>query len=391
MTAAPGVPSLLARFRRVTTSGQFIPEIDGLRFIAIGTVVLFHIAVDLAAKDPARWSIPTSGTPLAMVARNGAFGVQLFFVISGFILAVPFANRWLKGTPPVSLRRYYLRRLTRLEPPYFAVMIALFVILCAGEGFSRLMPHLLASLTYSHNLIFGEESLINNVAWSLEIEIQFYVLVPLLTLVFALSRPLVRRSVIVAGICLGSALSAEFIGGASRPYYSILNFSQYFLLGFLLVDLRLSGVLTRKRSFAWDVVTVIAWPCLVLLLSASSDHLGAGIAIALPLLVLAAYVAAFRGTVTNRVLSMGWLTAVGGMCYTIYLIHNPLLGAILSRTKALTPTSSWSINFLGQVVVATPVVLAVSSVLFLLIEKPCMRPDWPQRLKARLDGRHARA
>ena len=87
---------------------------------------------------------------LVRVARPGYHGVELFFIISGFILAMPFAAHHLKGQRPVALGPYYLRRLTRLEPPYMLCMALLFVALVAfrGRDAGQLAPHLGASLLY---------------------------------------------------------------------------------------------------------------------------------------------------------------------------------------------------------------------------------------------------
>jgi hypothetical protein len=147
-------------FRRITTQKRFIPQIDGLRFVAISSVVLLHIYAALergAVPEP----IPLDGD----VAKRG---VELFFVISGFILGVPFASRCLLGAQKVNLKQYYWRRVTRLEPPYF---ISLFVCAAAGyvtvhRGLSDMWPHLLASFFYLHNLIFGAfAGAVNGLAW----------------------------------------------------------------------------------------------------------------------------------------------------------------------------------------------------------------------------------
>ena len=68
------------------------------------------------AEDP-------SHSVIARVLEHGNYGVQLFFVISGFVLALPFASHYLCQTRAVSLRAYFLRRLTRLEPPYVLSML----------------------------------------------------------------------------------------------------------------------------------------------------------------------------------------------------------------------------------------------------------------------------
>jgi len=62
---------------------------------------------------------------LNKVFSAGHNGVPLFFAISGFILSLPFARQGLGGGSPVSLRQYYIRRVTRIEPPY---VIQLFII-----------------------------------------------------------------------------------------------------------------------------------------------------------------------------------------------------------------------------------------------------------------------
>jgi peptidoglycan/LPS O-acetylase OafA/YrhL len=385
------------QFSRVTTSGGFIAEIDGLRFIAIGTVVLFHLAVNLAIKAPAAYT-PPDGNVLAAIARQGFHGVELFFIISGFILAVPFASHHLKGAPGVSLRSYFFRRVTRLEPPYIACMTLFFLawVWLKGRNVDDLLPHLGASLLYLHNLVYGAESPINNVAWSLEIEIQFYLLVPLLASVFAIQPRWLRRAVVggVAAIC--AVLAWAFVTPeVPRAYWSILRFLHFFLLGFLLADVFLVDWRGRPaRGLAWDVVSLVGWPALFLLWAkvdgttfpptATPRGLGSFVAaLAFPASALALYLAAFRGRITSALLTNVWITTLGGMCYTIYLLHNPVLGAILGLTGRFSPSSSYTVNLLAQAAIAVPLMLVPCAVYFLAIEKPCMRKDWPRRLLER--------
>src|SRR5438270_8947414 len=108
---------LLARLSRETSSGRFIPEMDGLRFVAISMVVLFHLNGYLTAKTAFYEHGPMAQRDwLCRAALVGSHGVELFFLISGFILALPFAAHHLAGAPAVNLQKYYLRRLTRLQP-----------------------------------------------------------------------------------------------------------------------------------------------------------------------------------------------------------------------------------------------------------------------------------
>ena len=207
-------PDWLKHLRRRTTTGRFIAEVDGLRFVAIALVVFFHVHDYLTTK----FRIPTGSAAnedwLDRFAATGHYGVHLFFIISGFVLALPFAAHYLGGRPPIRLRAYFLRRLTRLEPPYIIAMIGLAVALAAtGAARAPVLPHLLASLGYVHNIVYGIPSTINVVAWSLEIEVQFYILAPALASLFIIRDRWVRRGAIIATAAAALALQAWLAPG----------------------------------------------------------------------------------------------------------------------------------------------------------------------------------
>lgn len=386
---------ILAPFRRITSSGRFISEIDGLRFIAIGTVVLFHLVVNLAIKSPASFAIPVGGNLLTAIALHGFHGVELFFIISGFILAYPFASYHLKQKERVRLRAYFLRRLTRLEPPYIICMVALFVLLVmfGRKDAGSLSPHLIASLFYLHNITFGSENIINNVAWSLEIEVQFYMLVPILSWVFAVKKTLYRRGLIVGLSLAVIVFRLMFIPEESRLHLTILAYLHFFLVGFLLSDVFIvNWKESPGKDIRWDLVSFLGWTGLFLLWNLPNEsrtlpwmsNQPVLPTLLFPLIAFLLYVATFRGRYTNRVLTNPWITTIGGMCYTIYLFHNKLLGVIISVSEDLVVSSSYTLNVLVQAVVVIPPMLAMCALYFVLVEKPCMRRDWPQRLMARL-------
>jgi peptidoglycan/LPS O-acetylase OafA/YrhL len=172
--------SLRTLFSRVTSSGAVIPEIDGLRFIAIVWVLGFHINGEYIKVMGARFPGQIQNSLYNQVLGTWDFGVQLFFVISGFILSLPFVRHYWNGAPRPPLGQYYLRRLTRIEPPYVINLILFsgLILLVKSPPVSQTLQHLLASLFYSHNLIFHNVSTINFVTWSLEIEAQFYLAAP---------------------------------------------------------------------------------------------------------------------------------------------------------------------------------------------------------------------
>ncbi len=154
--------------RRVTSGAAFIPEIDGLRFLAIFPVILQHFSERLSRKGP---HLEGFNEKMVGVLSNGHIGVYIFFFISGFILALPFGKQKLLQGKPVSISKYYLRRLTRLEPPYLICMTLFFLLLVKvyHEQFSELFPHYVASCLYVHRIIYGVWSPINPLAWTLEI------------------------------------------------------------------------------------------------------------------------------------------------------------------------------------------------------------------------------
>jgi peptidoglycan/LPS O-acetylase OafA/YrhL len=372
---------VLRGLSRETSSGRFIPEMDGLRFVAIAMVVLYHLNGYLMAKTAFYEHGPRSQPDwLCRTALVGLHGVELFFVISGFILALPFAAHHLAGAPAVNLRKYYLRRLTRLEPPYF---ITIFLLLALASWIhpgtaSAIPPHLAASLVYLHNLVYGGQSTVLGVAWSLEIEVQFYLLVPLLTLVFAIRSSRLRRSFLIGLTLAMLAMQTLFVPHHPRVALSILAYLQFFLIGFLLADISLTSWKGLPRgSYYWDLVALAGWPLLFLVLQSKAlTHW------VFPVLVFTLYCAAFRGRWINRFVCNPWITAVGGMCYSIYLIHYEVISAVGRFTRALGAHLPNPVYLILQFVLVSSCIVVVCGLYFVVLEKPCMRRDWPQRLWA---------
>jgi peptidoglycan/LPS O-acetylase OafA/YrhL len=367
----------LLRFRRVTSSGRFIPEIDGLRFIAILVVYLYHLSGYVLEKDGIFTGNPGAGA-VARIMSHGHYGVQLFFVISGFILAMPFASHYLIGSKPVSLRSYFLRRLTRLEPPYVISMLlfAVLMIVYVGVNASYVWPRLAASLLYIHNFVYGGGSAINPVAWSLEVEIQFYILVPLLARLFAIQDLRVRRTTIVALIVIALAMQAFVMPDTLRFTRSILNNIQFFLCGFLLAEVYLLEWRSAPGlSPQWDIVSLIGWPSLLLVWE--YPHLSRWL---FPPMALCLYFAAFRGRWSRAFFANPWIMTIGGMCYTIYLLHYQIISFVGRFSLRFKSSEAFAAELLWQFLLITPVVLAICGVYYALIERPCMRPDWPRRL-----------
>lgn len=364
---------ILRKLARETSSGNFIPQLDGLRFFAIAAVVLFHVDnLVLSIRPPA----DPSHDLLHRLFSKGYVGVQLFFAISGFVVALPFAVSRLQQRPAVSLSRYFLRRVTRLEPPYILNLIVMSIAKASAKGMSwiALFPHLVASIFYVHYPVYGEPSRVNAVAWSLEIEIQFYILAPLLTMVFAIQNATVRRGVIVAGIALFSAGQMLF-GPLDNHGLTLAHQLHYFLVGFLLVDLTVVEWTRPSVSpGAWDLAATLGWItiALAMMFTPTAAH------VLVPAAVFVAYAGAMRGRVWKRITSNAWIFTIGGMCYTIYLYNNQLITTFGHFPMKLAPRGlSYDATVLVQMVAVIPPMLAMSALLFWLLEKPFMRRHWP--------------
>lgn len=378
---------ILRALSRVTSSGQLIPVIDGLRFLAIASVVMVHLLEYVIVRSPVGFDQTLQETSiLGGVLTRGRFGVQLFFVISGFVIFLPFAQYHLAAGRSVSLRNYFLRRLTRIEPPYILCATICFVltILTRRESFAALLPHYLSTVTYSHNIVHAGRNPITAVAWSLEIEIQFYVLAPLIAYVFAISSKVARRGLLAAMIVGACALQPVLRDGV----LTVAGFIQFFLTGFLLTDIYVSDWHgAPKRTAAMDWVAIFAIAALYVL-SGDYDRYRydpVWCALSCAGLLLLCYTA-FRGKVFSRFLSFPWIVVIGGMCYTIYLYHElifSLVGHLMIRAHF---THELWVNYGIAWILMIPTMLVVASLLFVLFEKPFMQLDWLQRLRTAILG-----
>jgi peptidoglycan/LPS O-acetylase OafA/YrhL len=371
------------RLRRVTSGAPLINEIDGLRFLAIFAVLIQHLHERFVRNTTIRFSDPPEDTLTAFVATRGFVGVYVFFVISGFILAMPFAAKRLAGNNELKLRKYYLRRLTRLEPPYFIWMTILFFayVIVKNSTFGEWLPHLLANLTYTHGLVYTGWSLINPPTWTLEVEVQFYIMAPILAWLFFGVKDLATRRIILVSFIFIFMCVQQYYEFFRMPYYLfVVGYLHIFLIGFVLVDIYLNewqAGITKKRIF--DLIAIISLIGIVAVWDWDFhfiDRLGE------VFFLFVFFYSVFRSVWVNRFFTNRWIVVTGGMCYTIYLIHLPLCEALMMITKRLQVTDIYEVNLFVQLLIFLPVVFVVGSISFLLFEKPFMNKDWPKAVKA---------
>ena len=365
--------SWLARhLGRRTSSGDFLPVIDGLRFVALWPVVLYHVITHLEGADVTNFR--ASGIS-ADVARHGEYGLHVFFMLSGFILGVPFARAYLRGGT-VRLGKYFLRRLTRVEPPYVLAMVGLWLIypLAGLASSAELAPHLGAGLLYSHGMIYAGLNPVNEVAWSLEVEVQFYLLMPLLGSVFRIVDPGVRRALLLAGIVATTGVAHLVVGESSWMSLSLLDYLYLFLIGLLLADLFVVGGGRSATSFLGDAAFASGLVALALVPVGSP----AGTLVS-PLGCAAMVAGAMNGRLIRRFLESPPVYVVGGMCYSVYLCHLAVILLVSPSILAAVQSSSPTLEVLLRTLAFLGAIFIVSLVFFVLVERPCMRPDWPKR------------
>ncbi len=347
----------LAHIARPNPAQSFLPAIDGLRFVAIALVVLYHVQGYVSS----RAGLPVhGGEGLHRWLVHGSFGVPLFFAISGFIIA----SQWFGARPP-SLKRYLIRRITRLEPPFIVSMLLVFAlkVVVLGVAFSELLPHLLVSLVYLHGPIFGTHSEVNGVAWSLEVEWQFYLLAPLILSTALRMRPVRAAFVLAALVVLGGVVHGFEESLAPRIALSVLHYFGFFLAGVWVAQRHTTPVLSNPLFDAAALACAFG--------IGAALHFGGWASMALPLLTAAFLASSLRSKWWSALLSWWPIHGIGAMCYTIYLYHF----FIVSGVGRVWPQGSLGPGSLDLVVFAVlifPVVIVVCAVPYVLIERPFM-------------------
>jgi peptidoglycan/LPS O-acetylase OafA/YrhL len=238
---------------------------------------------------------------------------------------------------------------------------------------------LLASVCYVHDIVYGYQSTVSGVAWSLETEVQFYLIAPFLAAaLFRIPGKVVRRIVLLGLMLITAAAVEAFMPAAVDRWngdswrMSLLNYLQYFLVGFLLADFYLCDwrmQAASKRRWAWDLIGVLAWVFLW-----SNVNGGMVAQVLLPPVMLIAYAAVFRGRWLNALVRNPWIFTIGGMCYTIYLWHQPILMAWGKFGLPRTWISSLPLpfNVVVQFLAGSVLVVFIGTVLFAFTERPFM-------------------
>jgi len=365
----PSLNGWIARhLSRVTSSGEFIPEVDGIRFLAILGVLVFHTSIDLyIARGTLLPDWAEHHGLLLHLMGKGWYGVEIFFVLSGFIVALPFARHAVEGARAPDLGRYFLRRLTRIEPPYILSLTAMYLL---SGNTRRFLPDFLAALFYSHRYIFAAGNPFALVTWSLEVEVSFYILAPWLARVYRIKGSSLRWLVQIFLIGLSGYLGQHWLilQNSDRLHDTLAVMIPYFLAGMLLADLYASGLVRRSAQIGWDLVVAGSVAGLV---AAVGWNLWDSYWLT-PLMIMLLVAGIIGGRIANWFLRLRPVTLIGGMCYTIYLWHGPLLILTPFTLKAHFAAFSYVSAAVFYCLLVVPGLIVCCVPIFLLIERPFM-------------------
>jgi peptidoglycan/LPS O-acetylase OafA/YrhL len=305
-----------------------IDYIDGLRAVAVLAVILHHVGGKTGLSGAA-----------ARVVNEGAHGVDLFFVLSGFCLAFPtLAKLARNGAAAFDVADFGAKRLVRILPPFYIATAAMVVVYA--------LPHVLRHQAVSTSvpplrdlvasLLFLDERVqfINGAFWTLMVEFRWYFAFPLLLLLWV-RAPRAFFAVGIASFVLYHFTRARGVDLGTLPG---------FMLGIVAADLQLGGAATRgwgEHVKRWALPAAVACAALGVAVERQatipglngSDVLFAyqptilGWQLAVFFLVVAAgSIGALRGLLAIRP-----LVATGVASYGLYLVHEPAIEFVTFR------------------------------------------------------------
>ncbi len=362
----------------------FIAPIEGLRGVAVAWVVAFHYFVvrsQAFPQDP--WVAAVLGsTPATVVVGNGYLGVDLFFLITGFLLTLQWFRHAQQGLPAPATREFYLRRAWRILPAYYVQLIILFLICIPllrdlthwKTDLAYYLVNLSAHVMMMHYLtpLTSTSVGLNGALWTLALEAQWYLLLPLLAPIFVRAprssavvllalavawrwlaqygmQPLVDAYVTMSVVWSLPESKIRQLLGTQLPAY-LGHFGAGMLCGFYWLQWRGRSPGSTAGP-AWMAAALAALGVLYSMHAPGGVRLGDLTWVLIPLAMGVAMLALVssgagpaRPLLANRPLQF-----LGRISYSVYLYHLP----VLLLWNKFSPVSGWaSLPLYAAIVVA---------------------------------------
>lgn len=368
--------------------------LDGIRAFAAVAVVVFHVTGHVG-RDVGTGSVVDLSAD-AWTSPLGNYGVCVFFLLSGFLLFRPFVAAHLASRPGPDVRSYFRRRLLRIFPAYWIVMVFVFFLReerrpRTGAGY---LGHAALVQTFSPSGFF--EGL--GVAWTLCVEVSFYAVLPLIAWAILrlpgatsdnrsdrLAAQLAGLSILFAIGWIWHLLPLVHERGGAPSHMWLPNFLDWFALGMLLavahswraVGGRLPSAVTHLADLpwlCWIFALQLYWVGVQLRIDGSfggppiqpgERYARAAINGLSAFLVLLPVVLGTRPGRLLRALEHRWVVGMGLVSYGLYLWHQPVISELVDG--GVEPT--FLPLFVGTMVITT--VVATASLLG--VERPAMR------------------
>lgn len=290
-----------------------VPALDLLRFMAAFGVMLYHYVSHRPRADG-------SLSFMATITQQGYLGVDVFFMISGFVILWSASGR--------SATAFVRARILRLYPEFWLALLitTLALYVAAGPGRHLDVVQLIGNATMIPQYVGVEMT--DGVYWTLAVEIKFYVLVWLLIV----SRQITRLEVVLYSWLALMAIAEAFDVGSIVRSAIIFPYGAHFAAGGLFYLVYESGW-TRARTLGVAVALPL---CAIASISQIDQFVDAGrITTAMKIATAAVVVAAFACfAVLRRLQSVHWparIALVGALTYPLYLTHNVGKAIFLQR------------------------------------------------------------